>query len=350
MNFDRPGDELRRATELLFAPMRIDTNRGCEENLDALRQLDSREVNRVYSVDAWGDTTRHLTQNLYKSWCEGTHLKQFSLVGLALLRDELGCLDAMASVHPLWLPHAAMKFNHCVRDGSYRHTTLSAAGYVAAKQSDKLRDWCVKHVRTYPNSRPSEEWNPLSELPAVRDVALNLSTLGYRSASDGLPVYFHPERENVGLVTLLKVARTVDLEALAARVEHKPGRNRLVDAIHHLHECTAMKPGDDLLHLVLKPGVDLTPGRRQSSLLHLYASCGDVAACLKLLEYGHPTHFKDLHGRTALQVAGTKLSAHDVLRQTPSPARQQIVDLIRSWDARTAAAKALPAIDLFPGA
>lgn len=305
-----PSNEMLHVAESLFGPLPdSDCYPKFEQTLrELLPQIDHDDLHQVHPVSSWGAKTQALVAQQNAQWSD-LRLLGFSVLGLVLVRLRLQYMMLMAEIEPLDLTRHAMVLEY----PNGRRASITGTAYLVAMANDQLTQRWQDLMRKFPAMRPGVDWDATQDLRAARELKPCLKTV----TDDAVSVCY-----------VLQAAASVDTDFLASMVEPRAGHNRLVDAVTELHVRSRLGSNLDLLHLLLKPGVDITPGPRQRSLLHLYAQEDKVDACMKLLSHGHPLECLDDIGRTPQAVAQQYLCA-------------STQELLRVWKIRQSALAAL---------
>lgn len=332
MSSDQTSPELVAVTRLLFGPPRTgwqDERQRQRELLVALETMPTSEMHRILPPRTWrsmsdfsvASVKQQGTPAQIQAYPHGAAVgfQAYTMVGAMAARRGTGVFDQVAERHPVDFTRPAVVL---AQSGTGQAWTLSAKAFMLALGGSHLSHWWMRH-RDGARSPldlaargPCPDWLPTEDLQSGARIAEFLN-VDVRSTS------FHAT-----LVQALSVARSVDLDWFIGFGPAQPVRNKLIDTVARLHSAARLFQAHDLVHLVLREGVDLTPAKRQPSLLHVYASFGNAAACLKLLEGGHPLEQGGQRVRSAAQIAEAK--GHD-----------EVASLLRSFGARQAAQLAL---------
>lgn len=275
-----------------------------------LERLDSAMLHWPLPVEAWG--VRTIGDN---AW-QGLRITHCSLVGLMFARSEVENLRFIAERHAIDPTQPALRV---AGPAVAQPQTMSGAAHLVASGNASISNWWCGVLQSHPEQRPPAKWDPMPDLRQGMELRKPLE----------------PENRNssvlVGIGPVLVAASRVDLQWLAGLSTVQPPDNPLLNVLTSVLNTTAVGLGEDadLNHLILGRGADILPRGQQSSLLHVYAGMRNARACLELLEDGHPLNLRDQWNRTAADVARDKDSS--------------IEDLLRSWEARQAAAEALSA-------
>lgn len=279
-----------------------------------LDQIDTEDVHRFRPVQSWGVGTNHdgLWTDLRVSEC--------SLAGLIHVRGSAAELSIVADRYDI---DFSRKLLRVAGPAVPEPQDLSAAAYLVASSDAILSSWWTIRLLKYPDRRPSPHWDAMPDLKL--GMALRQPLLGQNRNS----TLFR------GLGPVLLAAPRVDLEWLAGLAKDipkaKPTDNALLDIL--ARTLRTFGPGVcahcSLNHLILGQGADILPRDRQTSLLHTYVDMNNARACMELLEDGHPLNLRDRRRHTAAELA----------RRNGS----ELEPLLRSWEARRAAASALSA-------